>query len=110
MTCSQSHKVTPGNVQIDTGKSSWEDLDETQLKPSDSKGTKASESNWRQSPPTSKLTGSKSSPAVKPSTAADRPLVLYAYFETPSARENLEFFIAHGLHAAADFVFILNGD
>lgn len=38
-----------------------------------------------------------------------RPLILYAYSETESARINLEFFIAHGLHAAADFVFILNG-
>jgi hypothetical protein len=39
----------------------------------------------------------------------DRPLVLYAYSETKEARFNLEFFINHGLHAQADFVFILNG-
>lgn len=41
---------------------------------------------------------------------SDRPLILYAYFETNNSRPNLEYFIAHGLHAAADFLFILNGD
>jgi hypothetical protein len=40
---------------------------------------------------------------------SDRPLILYAYSETKNARKNLEFFLAHGLHAGADFVFILNG-
>ena len=40
----------------------------------------------------------------------DRPLVLYAYFETPNSRDNLEFFLNHGVHAGADFLFILNGD
>jgi hypothetical protein len=47
---------------------------------------------------------------VKHPAVADRPLVLYAYFETNITRVNLEFFIAHGLHAAADFIFILNGE
>ena len=40
----------------------------------------------------------------------DRPLIMYAYFETESARQNLKFFLSHGLHANADFVFILNGE
>ena len=39
----------------------------------------------------------------------DRPLILYAYHETENARRNLEFFIAHGLHHAADFIFVMNG-
>ncbi|KAK6520513.1 hypothetical protein TWF506_000765 [Arthrobotrys conoides] len=39
----------------------------------------------------------------------DRPLVLYVYHETDNARENIRFFIEHGLHAEADFIFILNG-
>ncbi len=39
-----------------------------------------------------------------------RPLVLYAYKESDSARENLKFFLSQGLHGAADFVFILNGE
>ncbi|KAK6584335.1 hypothetical protein PZA11_002559 [Diplocarpon coronariae] len=51
---------------------------------------------------------------VLPSEAAtkDRPLVIYAYAdsETGTALENLKFFLAHGLHAAADFVFIINGE
>ncbi|ROV89258.1 hypothetical protein VSDG_09072 [Cytospora chrysosperma] len=38
-----------------------------------------------------------------------RPLILYAYSDTPVARDNLRFFLNHGLHAAADFIFILNG-
>ncbi|TVY84035.1 hypothetical protein LSUE1_G002760 [Lachnellula suecica] len=40
---------------------------------------------------------------------SELPLILYAYSESPTARINIEFFIRHGLHAAADFVFILNG-
>jgi hypothetical protein len=43
-------------------------------------------------------------------TAPDRPLILYAYYETENARQNLEYFLAHGLHGAADFIFILNGE
>ncbi|TVY22045.1 hypothetical protein LARI1_G000095 [Lachnellula arida] len=38
------------------------------------------------------------------------PLILYAYSESDTARVNIEFFIRHGLHAAADFVFIINGN
>ncbi|KAH7321926.1 hypothetical protein BKA65DRAFT_482355 [Rhexocercosporidium sp. MPI-PUGE-AT-0058] len=46
------------------------------------------------------------------SKVSDRPLILYAYADSKdgSALENLKFFIAHGLHAAADFIFILNGE
>lgn len=50
------------------------------------------------------------STGVTPEAPSNRPLILYSYSEIPSARENLEFFIAHGLHAAADFIFILNGE
>ena len=39
-----------------------------------------------------------------------RPLILYAYAESETARANFKFFIKMGLHAAADFVFIFNGD
>lgn len=49
-------------------------------------------------------------PPVQNNTVADRPLILYAFFETPGARLNLEFFIRHALHDAADFLFVLNGD
>lgn len=38
----------------------------------------------------------------------ERPLITYVYAETEIARENLEFFLAHGLHAHADFIFIFN--
>jgi hypothetical protein len=46
------------------------------------------------------------------SAVSERPLILYAYADsdTGSALINLRFFIAHGLHGAADFIFILNGD
>ncbi|EWC43768.1 hypothetical protein DRE_07333 [Drechslerella stenobrocha 248] len=43
-------------------------------------------------------------------TLDDRPLILYAYSETDNARENALFFIKHGLHDAANFIFILNGE
>ncbi|WYZ34071.1 hypothetical protein EsH8_I_000347 [Colletotrichum jinshuiense] len=40
----------------------------------------------------------------------DRPLIVYAYHESESARHNLDYFVAKGLHNAADFIFIFNGD
>ncbi|XMA15852.1 hypothetical protein WAI453_008643 [Rhynchosporium graminicola] len=46
----------------------------------------------------------------KPLVRPDVPLVTYVYVESDYARINLKFFIDHGLHAAADFVFILNGE
>ncbi len=41
---------------------------------------------------------------------SERPLILFAYSESDFARINLKFFVDHGLHGAADFIFILNGD
>jgi hypothetical protein len=41
---------------------------------------------------------------------SDIPLILYAYYETPDTRPNLQFFISHALHTNAKFVFILNGE
>ncbi|KAI1661749.1 hypothetical protein F4813DRAFT_398299 [Daldinia decipiens] len=38
-----------------------------------------------------------------------RPLITYAYTESPTVQENLMFFVEHGLHDSADFIFILNG-
>jgi len=49
-------------------------------------------------------------PPIESSTIGNRPLILYAYFETPAARLNIEFFIKHALHDAADFLFVLNGE
>ncbi|CAD6440023.1 16725300-4642-46ba-b890-d2acf0ccf584 [Sclerotinia trifoliorum] len=40
----------------------------------------------------------------------ERPLILYAFSESPEARINIQYFIDHGLHDAADFIFILNGE
>lgn len=37
-------------------------------------------------------------------------MILYAYSESSFARRNLEFFLDHALHSAADFIFILNGE
>ncbi|KUI60361.1 hypothetical protein VP1G_07566 [Cytospora mali] len=48
-------------------------------------------------------------PLSPPADDPWRPLILYAYSDTPVARDNLRFFLRHGLHAAADFIFILNG-
>lgn len=36
-------------------------------------------------------------------------LVIYVYHETANALVNAQFFISHGLHANADFIFVLNG-
>ncbi|CAL3965922.1 hypothetical protein PZA11_002737 [Diplocarpon coronariae] len=48
--------------------------------------------------------------AIRPVERPHVPLVTYAYAESDYGRDNLKFFVAHGLHAAADFIFILNGD
>ncbi len=56
---------------------------------------------------TAAATNETSTPSSSP---ADRPLILYSFYETPNALSNLEFFIKHGLHGGADFVFILNGE
>jgi hypothetical protein len=39
-----------------------------------------------------------------------RPLVLYVYSERADSRKNAIYFIQHGLHARADFIFIFNGE
>ncbi|KAK3389307.1 hypothetical protein B0H63DRAFT_96999 [Podospora didyma] len=44
------------------------------------------------------------------SPPTDRPLIVYAYAESAAARENFQFFLGQGLHGAADFVFIFNGN
>ncbi|OLN96078.1 hypothetical protein CCHL11_03302, partial [Colletotrichum chlorophyti] len=49
------------------------------------------------------------STAPAPPTKA-RPLIVYTYHESQEARRNLDYFIAKGLHGAADFLFIFNGD
>ncbi|KAL8735942.1 MAG: hypothetical protein Q9166_000504 [cf. Caloplaca sp. 2 TL-2023] len=46
---------------------------------------------------------------LAPSDLPKDTLILYAYHETENARKNAEFFIRHGLHDAADFLFIFNG-
>lgn len=45
-----------------------------------------------------------------PQDRQNRPLILYTYAESEEARPNFEFFLTKGLHAAADFIFILNGE
>ncbi|KAH8900456.1 hypothetical protein GQ53DRAFT_740549 [Thozetella sp. PMI_491] len=40
----------------------------------------------------------------------DRPLITYVYSETEEARRNFQFFVQHGLHPKADFIFIFNGE
>lgn len=50
---------------------------------------------------------------AQPETDKDKiehPLVTYVYSESEESRRNLKFFIAHGLHAQADFIFIFNGE
>ncbi|KAK6340615.1 hypothetical protein TWF696_008940 [Orbilia brochopaga] len=42
-------------------------------------------------------------------TLDDRPLVLYVYHEDDISWDNAMFFLKHGLHDGADFIFIING-
>ena len=52
----------------------------------------------------------KQEPAEADKASKDRPLIVYAYAESAPARENLQYFLARGLHGAADFVFVFNGE
>lgn len=56
------------------------------------------------------ITNGSSEPTSTATDSEDRPLIVYAYHESESARQNLEYFVAKGLHNAADFLFIFNGD
>lgn len=47
---------------------------------------------------------------MKPPAPKDDLLIVYAYSETENAYENAEFFIKHGVHGSAQFIFILNGE
>ncbi|KAF3906009.1 hypothetical protein ABW21_db0204722 [Orbilia brochopaga] len=40
----------------------------------------------------------------------DRPLIVYMYHETENAHANAAFFLRHGLHDGADFIFVINGE
>ncbi len=48
--------------------------------------------------------------ASQPNEIETRPLVLYTYAESDNARANLEYFIVKGIHGAADFIFVFNGE
>lgn len=43
-------------------------------------------------------------------TPSDRPLIMFAFFETETSKPNFEYFLKHALHDAADFLFVINGD
>ncbi|KAL8672109.1 MAG: hypothetical protein Q9168_003415 [Polycauliona sp. 1 TL-2023] len=47
---------------------------------------------------------------VPPAEIPKDTLILYAYHESDNARRNADFFIRHGLHDAADFIIIINGE
>lgn len=49
------------------------------------------------------------SEALKTASTTSTPLVLYAYSPASWALSNLQFFLKHGLHGTATFVFIING-
>ncbi|KAK1980874.1 hypothetical protein LZ30DRAFT_782457 [Colletotrichum cereale] len=69
--------------------------------------SKIDESNGR---PDTGLTTPQSSSSPPTLKDHSRPLILYAFAESDAARENLKFFVNQGLHDAADFIFILNGE
>ncbi|KAF9872871.1 hypothetical protein CkaCkLH20_09734 [Colletotrichum karsti] len=52
----------------------------------------------------------KTPPAVHETKPLNRLLVTFVYFESPTARVNLAYFVKHGLHDAADFIFVFNGE
>jgi hypothetical protein len=61
-------------------------------------------------PASGTVVGAADETSTSTSLSSDRPLILYSFFETKNALSNLEFFIKHGLHGGADFVFIMNGE
>lgn len=62
--------------------------------------------------PTEAGTESSNEGVSESKPVSERPLILYAYADSKEGTSlvNLKFFIEHGLHDAADFIFILNGE
>ncbi|KAK4701215.1 hypothetical protein P7C70_g5019, partial [Phenoliferia sp. Uapishka_3] len=50
-----------------------------------------------------------SKPSLSEEGVKTDTVILYAYHETDDALANLKFFLAHGMHDKADFIFIING-
>lgn len=48
-------------------------------------------------------------PLSGPDSGSLRPLILFVYAESKTARPNLEFFVRNALHDNADFIFVFNG-
>lgn len=51
-----------------------------------------------------------SAPSLGSANPGDRPLVMYAYAESETARVDLQFFVRNGIHRRADFIFVFNGE
>ncbi|KAI8280422.1 hypothetical protein K4K56_012236 [Colletotrichum sp. SAR 10_98] len=81
----------------------WYEEDEDKAKTDAKAGSKPASQETAKAP-------SKSSSPSSSSSSKDRPLILYAFAESAAALENLDYFVKQGLHDAADFVFILNGE
>ncbi|KAJ0366761.1 hypothetical protein COL154_003641 [Colletotrichum chrysophilum] len=81
----------------------WYEEDEDKAKADAKAGSKPASQETAKAP-------SKSSSPSSSSSSKDRPLILYAFAESAAALENLDYFVKQGLHDAADFVFILNGE
>ncbi|KUJ20010.1 uncharacterized protein LY89DRAFT_695594 [Mollisia scopiformis] len=89
---------------------------ESSPQPTNGAGLETSISNPTESP----TEGSAADVIIAPTEPAaeeskpvsERPLILYAYADSEEGTSlvNLKFFIEHGLHDAADFIFILNGE
>lgn len=108
----QTHKSTSVDAkQIDNGEPL--EVDSLQVDPLNTAVTPATPpkkqnpfvTEGQLNPSGRRLDGPLSPPADDPW----RVLILYAFSDTPDARDNLRFFLRHGLHSAADFIFIMNG-
>ncbi|TDZ87602.1 hypothetical protein C8034_v006686 [Colletotrichum sidae] len=82
----------------------------TASKPAADKMEHASSADATQSKPSAAAEKPSKQGSSTSASSVDKPLILYAYAESESGRENLQFFVKQGLHDEADFVFILNGE
>ncbi|KAF8862970.1 hypothetical protein BDZ45DRAFT_645212 [Acephala macrosclerotiorum] len=72
----------------------------TENKPSKDKASEKDDN-----PPSTSQTPSPNKPPKE-----GKDLILYTYSESASGRQNLEYFLKKGLHGAADFLFVFNGN
>lgn len=104
-----SHETAGGNAAHEADKTAAKEAPQTPS-PDSTKSKSGGKNKDKDKNKSAPASSKPHAPSSSSSKGHDRPLILYAFAESNAARENLKFFVNQGLHDAADFIFILNGE